>query len=84
MEHETFLCSRIRRATFIASTLSGIPGDGTARHHSASPAPRWTFCAGRREFIVVAVLFWDGCHLFPKGYQIVANLVANAIRSLAP
>jgi lysophospholipase L1-like esterase len=28
-------------------------------------------------------LFWDGCHLFPKAYQIVANLVAAAIRSLS-
>ena len=27
-------------------------------------------------------LFWDGCHLFPKGYQIVADLVVQAIRSI--
>jgi hypothetical protein len=27
-------------------------------------------------------LFWDGCHLFPKAYQIVADLVVQAIRSI--
>jgi lysophospholipase L1-like esterase len=26
--------------------------------------------------------YWDGCHLWPAGYQIVANLVALAIRGL--
>jgi len=27
-------------------------------------------------------LYWDGCHLFPKGYRIVAGLLTQAIRGL--
>jgi hypothetical protein len=41
----------------------------------ADPAPQLTNPAD-------TTLFWDGCHLFPKGYQIVANLAAAAIRSI--
>jgi lysophospholipase L1-like esterase len=42
----------------------------------ADPAPQLTNTSD-------TTLFWDGCHLFPKAYQIVANLVAAAIRSLS-
>jgi lysophospholipase L1-like esterase len=41
----------------------------------ADPAPQLTNPSD-------TTLFWDACHLFPKGYQIVANLVVAAIKSL--
>jgi lysophospholipase L1-like esterase len=41
----------------------------------ADPAPQLTNTSD-------TTLFWDACHLFPKGYQIVANLVVQAINRI--
>ena len=56
--------------------LNQLIHSSTAFDAVADPAPQLTNTAD-------TTLFWDGCHLFPKGYQIVANLVAQAIRGLS-
>jgi lysophospholipase L1-like esterase len=55
--------------------LNQLIHSSTAFDAVADPAPQLTNTSD-------STLFWDGCHLFPNGYQIVANLVAAAIRNL--
>ena len=57
------------------ATLNQMIHSSTAFDAVADPAPQLTDTSD-------TTLFWDGCHLFPKGYQIVADLVVQAIRSI--
>ena len=58
------------------ATLNQMIHSSTAFDAVADPAPQLTNTSD-------TTLFWDGCHLFPKGYQIVADLVVQAIRSIS-
>ena len=57
------------------AALNQMIYSSTAFDAVADPAPQLTDTSD-------TTLFWDGCHLFPKGYQIVADLVVQAIRSI--
>jgi lysophospholipase L1-like esterase len=57
------------------ATLNQMIYSSTAFDAVADRAPQLTNTSD-------TTLFWDGCHLFPKGYQIVADLVVQAIRSI--
>jgi hypothetical protein len=57
------------------ATLNQLIHSSTAFDAVADPAPQLTNTSD-------TTLFWDGCHVFPKGDQIVADLVVQAIRSI--
>jgi lysophospholipase L1-like esterase len=60
---------------FWHAQLNQLILSSTAFDAVADPTPQLTNTSD-------TTLFWDACHLFPKGYQIVANLVAQAIRNI--
>jgi hypothetical protein len=77
ISRENYFISGLTQTQFPSwqTELNNLIRSSTAFDAVADPAPQLTNTSD-------TTLFWDACHLFPKGYQIVASVVAQAIRNI--